>query len=513
MLKEATTQAKKIIDTVTDETDLSLKISEVSEIYSISSGTAEILGLRDAKMNELLSFKGNIMGMVHSLHEDRVGVVFLNNPQQLKAGDKVKRTNRVLDVPVGENLLGRIINPLGEPMDDLGPIITKKTRPIEVDAAPIMHRAPVDTPLQTGIKAIDSFTPIGRGQRELILGDRQTGKTAIAIDTIINQKHTDVLCIYCSIGQRNAATAHVIDDLKKHGVLDKTIVMIASGEDEAGLQYIAPYAATSIGEYFMESGKDVLIIYDDLTAHARAYRQMSLLLRTPPGREAFPGDIFYIHSRLLERSTHLKPEFGGGSLTAFPIVSTEAGNISAYIPTNIISITDGQIYLSTSLFQKGILPAIDTGRSVSRVGGDAQLPAYRSLVGPLKLFYSQFEELESFAKFGTQMDTDTVKQLKRGRAIRSVIGQMQYHLMPPETQIAVFMATNAGLLDEVPEQKINQAQELIDKSLHQHFDYVIQQIKGKEKINKETQEKMLRAFKIALEQEGMTTQNDVGNPK
>ncbi len=514
MLKKATKQADKIIENVTDSTDLTLKISEVSEIYSISSGTAEVMGLRDAKMNELLSFKGNVMGMVQTLYEDKVGVVFLNNPQNLKAGDKAKRTNRVLDVPVGENLLGRVVNPLGEALDGQGPVVTKHTRPIEVEAAPIMHRAGVDTPLQTGIKAIDSFTPIGRGQRELILGDRQTGKTAIAIDTIINQKNTDVISIYCAVGQRNSGTARVINDLKKHGVMDKTIVVVASGEDEAGMQYIAPYAATSIGEYFMEKGKNVLIVYDDLTAHARAYRQMSLLLRIPPGREAYPGDIFYIHSRLLERATHLRKEYGGGSLTAFPIVSTEAGNISAYIPTNIISITDGQIYLSTSLFQKGILPAIDTGRSVSRVGGDAQLPAYRSLVGPLKLFYSQFEELESFAKFGTQMDKETVKQLNRGKAIRGVLGQMQYALMPAETQIAVFMATNAGLLDTIKDGMILKAQEIIDKTLHQHFSDVIDRIvKKREKIDKETQTKMLSAFSQALEQEGIIQTNDSGSPQ
>ena len=317
-----------------------------------------------------------------------------------------------------------------------------------------------------------------------------------------------VISIYCAIGQRNSATARVINDLKKHGVMDNTIVVVASGEDEAGMQYIAPYAATSIGEYFMEKGKDVLIVYDDLTAHARAYRQMSLLLRIPPGREAYPGDIFYIHSRLLERATHLRKEYGGGSLTAFPIVSTEAGNISAYIPTNIISITDGQIYLSTSLFQKGVLPAIDTGRSVSRVGGDAQLPAYRSLVGPLKLFYSQFEELESFAKFGTQMDKETIRQLNRGKAIRGVLGQMQYALMPAETQIAIFMATNAGLLDNIKDGTILKAQEIIDKTLYQHFGDVVERItKKREKIDKKTQDKMLTVFKQALEQEGII-QND-----
>jgi len=502
MLKKASRQAQQIIDQTIESTSVELKVSQSSVIHSISSGTAEVLGLSDVKMNELLSFKNNIMGVVQTLQKDRVGVIFLNNADSLKAGDKAKRTHRVLDVPVGNALLGRVINPLGQPLDEKGPIATKETRPIEVEAEPIMNRAPVDKPLQTGLKAIDSFIPIGRGQRELILGDRQTGKTAIAIDTIINQKDTGVISIYCMIGGRGAATARVIADLEKHQVMNNCIVVVASGEDEAGLQYIAPYAATSIGEYFMKQGKDVLVVYDDLTAHARAYRQISLLLRTPPGREAFPGDIFYIHSRLLERSTHLRKEFGGGSLTALPIVSTEAGNISAYIPTNIISITDGQIYLSTSSFQKGILPAIDTGRSVSRVGGDAQLPAYRSLIGPLKLFFSQFEELESFAKFGTQMDEETAKQLRRGRAIRSVMQQIQYQPMPVETQIAIFMAVNAGLFDFIKPEQTVLAQEIIDKVLHQRFESVINQmIVQRQKLDEKTVNDLLKTFQSAFKKE------------
>jgi len=498
MLKGASKQASKLIRETIDKTGADLKVSEISTIVSISAGTAEVAGLNKVKMNELLTFRGNTVGMVQTLMPDRVGVVFLTNADHLKAGDRAKRTNRVLDVPVGEALLGRVINPLGQPLDDKGPIAATETWPVERESPPIMHRAPVDTPLQTGLKAIDSFTPIGRGQRELILGDRQTGKTAIALDTIINQKDTGVICIYCAIGQRASGTARVIADLEKYGVMDNTIVVIASGDDEAGLQFIAPYAATSIGEWFMAHGKDVLVIYDDLTAHARAYRQMSLLLRTPPGREAFPGDIFYIHSRLLERSTHLRPEFGGGSLTSLPIVSTEAGNISAYIPTNIISITDGQIYLSTSLFQKGILPAIDTGRSVSRVGGDAQLPAYRSLVGPLKLFFSQFEELESFAKFGTQMDAATTERLRRGQAIRAVLQQIQYAPMPAADQIALFLATNEGLLDTVPESKIKTAQDIIVKTFHQQFSGVVSAINRREKIGDDTKQKMIAAFHKAL---------------
>lgn len=499
MLRKASKAAEKVIGEAIEKTPLDLKVSETSSIISISAGTAEISGLSKVQMNELLTFKNNTIGMVQTLMADRVGVVFLTNADHLKAGDKAKRTHRVLDVPVGDALLGRVINPLGQPLDDKGAIATTETYPIERESPPIMHRAPVDTPLQTGLKAIDSFTPIGRGQRELILGDRQTGKTAIALDTMINQKDSGVICIYCAIGQRAAGTARVIADLEKYGVMDNTIVVVASGDDEAGMQFIAPYAATSIGEYFMAKGKDVLIVYDDLTAHARAYRQMSLLLRTPPGREAFPGDIFYIHSRLLERSTHLRPAFGGGSLTSLPIVSTEAGNISAYIPTNIISITDGQIYLSTSLFQKGILPAIDTGRSVSRVGGDAQLPAYRSLVGPLKLFFSQFEELESFAKFGTQMDPETAGRLKRGRAIRAVMQQIQYAPMPAADQIAVFLATNDGLLDDIATDKIERAQEIIIRVLHAQFPKVIETITvQKEKLSDDVKRRLLTAFQKAL---------------
>ncbi len=499
MLRKASKAAEKVIGEAIEKTPLDLKVSETSSIISISAGTAEISGLSKVQMNELLTFKNNTIGMVQTLMADRVGVVFLTNADHLKAGDKAKRTHRVLDVPVGDALLGRVINPLGQPLDDKGAIATTETYPIERESPPIMHRAPVDTPLQTGLKAIDSFTPIGRGQRELILGDRQTGKTAIALDTMINQKDSGVICIYCAIGQRAAGTARVIADLEKYGVMDNTIVVVASGDDEAGMQFIAPYAATSIGEYFMAKGKDVLIVYDDLTAHARAYRQMSLLLRTPPGREAFPGDIFYIHSRLLERSTHLRPAFGGGSLTSLPIVSTEAGNISAYIPTNIISITDGQIYLSTSLFQKGILPAIDTGRSVSRVGGDAQLPAYRSLVGPLKLFFSQFEELESFAKFGTQMDPETAGRLKRGRAIRAVMQQIQYAPMPAADQIAVFLATNDGLLDDIATDKIERAQEIIIRVLHAQFPKVIETITvQKEKLSDDVKRRLLTVFQKAL---------------
>ncbi len=490
------------------QTKAQLKKEEVSVIHSISAGTAIIKGLEKAQMEELLEFPNGVWGMVQTLNKDSVGVVFLDNPDSLKAGDRVRRSGRVLDVPVGEGLLGRVINPLGKALDGKGPVAFSERRALEMEAYPIMDRAPVETPLQTGIKAIDAFTPIGRGQRELILGDRQTGKTSIAVDTIINQKKTGVICIYCAIGQRNSAVASVIADLEKYNVMAQTIVVSAAANDTAGMQYAAPYAATSIGEYFMAQGKDVLVVYDDLTNHARAYREMSLLLRRPPGREAFPGDIFYIHSRLLERSTHLREELGGGSLTSLPIVSTEAGNISAYIPTNIISITDGQIYLSASLYQKGIMPAIDTGRSVSRVGGDAQLPAYKTLVGPLKLFYSQFEELESFTKFGTQLDKETKKRINRGRAIRAVLEQSRFEPLTAPEQIAVFMATNAGLFDALSVEDNKKAQKIVREVLLSQFSREVENILNRQKLTDKTQEEMMTAFKSALNNEGLNLDVD-----
>ncbi len=491
-----------------NKTKATLKKEEVSVIHSISAGTAIVKGLSGAEMEELLLFPNNVLGMVQTLNRDTVGVVFLDSPDSLKAGDRVTRSGRVLDVPVGEGLLGRVINPLGKVLDGKGPLIFDERRPMETDAYPIMDRAAVDTPLQTGIKSVDAFTPIGKGQRELILGDRQTGKTSIAIDAIINQRESGVISIYCAIGQRNSAVASVIADLEKYGVMENTIVVSAAANDTAGMQYAAPYAATAIGEYFMQKGRDVLIVYDDLTNHARAYREMSLLLRRPPGREAFPGDIFYIHSRLLERSTHLRADLGGGSLTSLPIVSTEAGNISAYIPTNIISITDGQIYLSSSLYQKGIMPAIDTGRSVSRVGGDAQLPAYKALVGPLKLFYSQFEELESFTKFGTQLDKETQKRIDRGRAIRAVLEQSRYQLMTAAEQIAVFIATNNGLFDGLSVEDNKRAQKVVGEVMDTQFKSVVDEINQRKKISAEQQEKIVETLRAVLNSEGLYSNDD-----
>ncbi len=496
MFKEATQSARKITSDVLKKTNIKMQLKEVSQILSMSSGTALVSGLSQVKLNELITFKNETIAMVHSLNKDNVGVVFLTHPYHVKAGDRATQTHRLLSIPVTEHLLGRVINPLGEPLDNKPKIQSTQFDEIEKPAPEIMARSPVDTPLHTGIKAIDCFTPIGRGQRELILGDRQTGKTAIAVDTILNQKDSDVICIYCAIGQRQSDTARVIHTLEEYDMLKNSVVVIASGDDEAGMQYIAPYSATTIGEYFMKKGKDVLVVYDDLTAHARAYRQMSLLLRTPPGREAYPGDIFYLHSRLLERATHLRADFGGGSLTALPIVSTEAGNISAYIPTNVISITDGQIYLSNDLYQKGIMPAIDTGKSVSRVGGAAQLPAYRSLVGPLKLFYAQFEELESFSKFGLQMDADTLLRLKRGKAIRLSLTQRQYQMTDTPTQIALFLALNEGLLDEIEEKNISIAQEIIHQTLIRQFQNLIHLIiKEKEKIPENLKIQLLNALR------------------
>lgn len=498
MLTEALRKANEVVSGAVENLDGQLDVDEISIIESISGCTAEVSGLKTAKMDELLTFQNGIQGMAFTLSENSVGVVFLDAPAGLKAGDKVSRTHRVVDIPVGEALLGRVVDPLGKPLDGLGEISAEARMPIEREAYPIMARYPVSVPLQTGVKAIDSFTPIGRGQRELILGDRQTGKTALAVDTIINQKDTGVISIYCAIAQRGTAIARVVDNLKKYGVLQNTIVVAAEADETAGMQYIAPYAATAIGEYFMQHGKDVLIVYDDLTAHARAYREVSLLLRRPPGREAFPGDIFYIHSRLLERSTRLKAEYGGGSVTALPIVETEAGNISAYIPTNIISITDGQVYLSSSMFQKGILPAIDTGRSVSRVGGDAQLPAYSSLVGPLKLSFSQFEELESFAKFRSSMDKETERQLKRGKAIRAVMQQKQFKPVPVVDQVAILTATVEGLLDDVQDEYREKAYAAISEVMSTSQKSVAEMILDRKKLLADVKAKLLESLKKTL---------------
>ncbi len=431
---------------------------EVGTILSVAAGIVRVSGLPNVGYEELLRFPGNLYGIAFNINEDEIGVVLLGENAGLHAGDEVERTGRVMDVPVGNGLIGRIVNPLGEPLDGKEAISSAERLPIERPAAEIMDRAPVTVPLQTGLKVIDALIPIGRGQRELILGDRQTGKTAIAIDTILNQKDKNVVCIYCAIGQRASSVVKVIARLTEQGAMDYTVVVVTEGSNAPGLQYIAPYAATSMAEYFMEQGRDVLIVYDDLTQHARAYRELSLLLRRPPGREAFPGDIFYIHSRLLERSTHLIDELKGGSLTALPIIETEAQNMSAYIPTNLISITDGQLYLSPALFELGLLPAIDIGKSVSRVGGKAQLPVYRSVAGNLKLEYAQFEELETFARFGTRLDENTRIIIEHGKRIRACLKQAELQPLSVPEQVLVLLALTHKLFDTVPVQKMPEAE-------------------------------------------------------
>ena len=434
---------------------------EVGVITSIATGIAKVSGLPGVGFEELVTFPGDILGIAFNVDEDELGVVLLGDYVRLRAGDQVERTGRVMDVAVGDGLLGRVIDPLGRPLDGGEPLAAHGRLPIERPAVAIMDRAPVTEPLQTGIKVIDALIPIGRGQRELILGDRQTGKTAIALGAILNQRGQNVVCVYCAIGQRASAVAKAVAVLRENGAMDHTVVVVTEGDDPPGLAYIAPYAATSIAERFMEAGRDVLIVYDDLTQHAQAYRELSLLLRRPPGREAFPGDIFYVHSRLLERATRLRAELGGGSLTALPIVETEAQNISAYIPTNLISITDGQIYLSPSLFELGVLPAVDVGKSVSRVGGKAQRAAYRAVAGDLKLAYAQFEELETFARFGARLDDDTRKIIEHGRHIRACLSQAEFAPISVPGQIAVLMALTTGLFNSTPIERMVDAERAV----------------------------------------------------
>lgn len=435
-----------------------LAFQEYGTMGSIGQGIARIQGIPSVQAEELLRFAGDSLGLVINVDPTEAGVICLDCGEGIRAGTEVHRTGQSLGVTVGDALLGRVIDPLGRPLDNAGPLTGVEHRPVEREAPAIMDRDPVTVPLQTGIKVIDALVPIGRGQRELILGDRQTGKTAIAVDAIVNQAGKNVICIYCAIGQRGASVAKVLADLSHHGAMDYSIVMVAEGDNLPGLLFIAPFAATTIAEFFMESGKDVLIVYDDLTRHAMAYREISLLLRRPPGREAFPGDIFYVHSRLLERATHLCAALGGGSITALPIIETEAQNLSAYIPTNLISITDGQVVLSPQLFQKGIMPAVDVGKSVSRVGGKTQLDAYRMVAGDLRLTYSQFEELETFARFGTRLDEATRQTLERGKRVREALKQAQYDTMPVVEQIAVLLAVTSGAFDALALDQIQDAQ-------------------------------------------------------
>ena len=446
------------LDTTLGQHAAELTRKEVGRVMSVAQGIIWVEGLGQIKAEELVVLNTGAAGLVMDILPEKTGVVMLDRYEGVMAGAEVSRTGRVLETPVGAALIGRIIDPLGRPLDNKGPVPAEARLPVQREAPPIMARGPVNRPLQTGLKVVDALIPIGRGQRELILGDRQTGKTAIALDTIINQADAEMLCIYCAIGQRSSSVARVVAELKRHNAMDYTIVVVAEGSDPPGLQFIAPYAATTMAEFFAAQGRDVLVVYDDLTQHALAYRQISLLLRRPPGREAFPGDIFYVHSRLLERSLAWRLDKGGGSITALPVIETEAQNISAYIPTNLISITDGQIYLSPDLFQKGVLPAVDVGKSVSRVGGRAQLPPYRSVTGALRLSYSQFQELESFARFGTRLDETTKKTLAHGRRVREILKQNQYATLSVAEQITVLRAVTRGLLDRVPVERIAEAE-------------------------------------------------------
>ena len=433
-----------------------LEVSDVGTVIQVADGITRIHGLENAMQGELLEFPGEVYGMVLNLEEDNVGAVLLGDSSSISEGDTVKTTGRVVEVPVGDALTGRVVNALGQPIDGKGPILTDKFRKIERVAHGVIERKSVDTPLQTGIKAIDAMVPIGRGQRELIIGDRQTGKTAIAIDTIINQKGQGVHCIYVAIGQKASTVATIVKTLEEFGAMDYTTLVVSTASDLAPLQYIAPYSGCAIGEEWMENGEDVLVVYDDLSKHAAAYRTLSLLLKRPPGREAYPGDVFYLHSRLLERASRLSDDLGGGSLTALPIIETQAGDVSAYIPTNVISITDGQIYLETEMFNSGFRPAINAGLSVSRVGGAAQIKAMKKVAGTLKLIYSQYRELQSFAQFGSDLDADTKARLAKGERIVEILKQPQNSPLPVEKQVAIIYAVVNDLLADVPVERIHE---------------------------------------------------------
>ena len=472
-----------------------LDMVDVGTVLTVGDGIARIHGLEGCMANELIEFPGEVYGMALNLEEDNVGCVLLGSDKHIKEGDLVKRTNRIVEVPVGDEMIGRVVNALGQPIDGKGPINAKKFRPIERIAPGVITRQSVNEPLQTGIKSIDSMFPIGRGQRELIIGDRQTGKTAIAIDTIINQKDQDVICIYVAIGQKRSTVAQIVDVLEKKGAMDYTIVVSATASETAPLQYIAPYAGVSMAEEFMEQGKDVLIVYDDLSKHAAAYRSMSLLLRRPPGREAYPGDVFYLHSRLLERSAKLSDEYGGGSITALPIVETQAGDISAYIPTNVISITDGQLFLETDLFFAGFRPAINTGLSVSRVGGAAQIPAMKKVAGSLKLELAQYRDLAAFAQFGSELDKETKAQLDQGERIMEILKQPQYSPVRVEHQVIIFyVAINKHLLD-IPVEKVKQFEKEFLQYVDNNYPEIVESIRETKDLTEETEKRIEEAVK------------------
>ncbi|MDD6656201.1 MAG: F0F1 ATP synthase subunit alpha [Lachnospiraceae bacterium] len=472
----------------------SLEVSDVGTVIQVADGIARVHGLSNAMQGELLEFPGEVYGMVLNLEEDNVGAVLLGSHKNINEGDIVKTTGRVVEVPVGDELLGRVVNSLGQPIDGKGPIQTDKYRQIERVASGVITRKSVDTPLQTGIKAIDSMVPIGRGQRELIIGDRQTGKTAIAIDTIINQKGQNVKCIYVAIGQKASTVASIVKTLEEFGAMSYTTVVAATASELAPLQYIAPYAGCAIGEEWMENGEDVLVVYDDLSKHATAYRTLSLLLRRPPGREAYPGDVFYLHSRLLERAARMSDEYGGGSLTALPIIETQAGDVSAYIPTNVISITDGQIYLETEMFNSGFRPAVNAGLSVSRVGGAAQIKAMKKIAAPIRVELAQYRELASFAQFGSELDADTKEKLAQGERIKEILKQPQYKPMPVQYQVLIiYAATNKYLLD-VPVEDITRFEQEFFTFIDTKYPEIPESIATTKVISEEMEEKLIKAI-------------------
>ena len=464
MTKEANRDIVSLLKQQVEQFGSQVTMVDVGNVTAVGDGIARIAGLSAAKYNELLQFPGDVIGIALNLEEESVAAVILGDDSGIKEGDEVRATGRVAEVPVGASLIGRVVDPLGRPLDGKGPIKTNRTRPLERVAPNVVMRRSVDTPVQTGIKAVDAMIPIGRGQRELIIGDRSTGKTAIALDTIINQKGGDLICVYVAIGQKASKVAQVVGKLQEMGAMEHTIVVAANAADSVALQYLAPYAGCAIGEEFMEAGKDALVVYDDLSKHGWSYRQLSLLLRRPPGREAYPGDVFYLHSRLLERAAKLDKEFGGGSLTALPIIETQAGDVSAYIPTNVISITDGQIYLESDLFNAGIRPALNAGTSVSRVGSAAQTKAMKKVAGKLKLTMAQYRELAAFAQFGTsELDKSTRAQIDRGRRITEILKQPQYEPMPVEQQVMILYAAINGFIDDIPTDKVM----AFEKGFHQ----------------------------------------------
>ncbi len=488
-------EISSVIKKQIEEYSAKLVVSDVGTVIQVADGIARIHGLEKAMQGELLEFPGQVYGMVLNLEEDNVGAVLLGDSKSISEGDTVKTTGRVVTVPVGDGMLGRVVNALGQPIDGKGPIISSKSRPIERVASGVISRKSVNVPLQTGIKAIDAMVPIGRGQRELIIGDRQTGKTAIAIDTIINQKNENVKCIYVAIGQKASTVASIVKTLNEYGAMDYTTIVAATASELAPLQYIAPYAGCAIGEEWMESGQDVLIVYDDLSKHAAAYRTLSLLLKRPPGREAYPGDVFYLHSRLLERAAKLNDSLGGGSLTALPIIETQAGDVSAYIPTNVISITDGQIYLETEMFNSGFRPAVNAGLSVSRVGGSAQIKAMKKIAGPIRIELAQYRELAAFSQFGSDLDDDTKSKLAQGERIREILKQPQYKPMPVEQQIVIIYAATKQMLLDIPVARITEFESGLMDFISAKYEEIFESIRSEKVISEETETKLVAAIK------------------